>query len=594
MELFHKTFARYRTDALYVGLLLIAAGIVFYTNLDSYSLHNWDEGNYAHIARFMLQEGNWLIPYSYYPGYGSVVYRPFLEKPPLLLWLQAISIAILGASETAIRLPAATASLLTTTVVYVFGRMLANRRTGLFAGMVYLTIPFVYLGNNSGRFGTTDALLVFFGSLFVLFMWRFVRAETPIVRRRSLYLAALTAAFAFLSKGVAAGIYLVVLAPFIVIHWRVVVYDWWPISKSLFTALIVAFTWPAFAYAARTDVFERFFIEEQVLQRLAGETGPASDGTFTFMQYPYFRELLTSTDPWGILFLPAIFYVVYRGVRGVIASRLDSDAQVTSTDGGQLKAHDHDWLFIAWWAVAVYVFFMFTGNLAWYLLPMYVPLALVVGRLLADASIWRMGALAAFAAGVLLVGAFSYRFLWNSLLSARFARINAINSSALGGLRFTLAFAGLVIGVLTARPLAKFTKRHLSLAVQRITLERGCYAIGAFIVVIALVRTPTGLTDSEYNTAQDHLGTAADDATPASTTIYLSENATAETPFYSFAFYAGRRVDDATSAELASDTDIQYAVITESELSDINRSANVLARGANRPRTDIVLVEFSP
>src|SRR5581483_2308040 len=75
-----------------------AAGgaLLFGFHLGSYGLWDPDEARYAEIAREMLARGDWLIPH--------LNYVPYVEKPPLLYWLTALSFRLFGLSEFAARL----------------------------------------------------------------------------------------------------------------------------------------------------------------------------------------------------------------------------------------------------------------------------------------------------------------------------------------------------------------------------------------------------------------------------------------------------------------------------------------------------------
>jgi 4-amino-4-deoxy-L-arabinose transferase-like glycosyltransferase len=88
-------------------LLLLATGVsafCFYYGLGSYPLLNNNEGLYAEIPREMLVTDDYIIPH--------VNGVPYVEKPPLLYWMIALSYAAFGVSETAARLAPATLSFL--------------------------------------------------------------------------------------------------------------------------------------------------------------------------------------------------------------------------------------------------------------------------------------------------------------------------------------------------------------------------------------------------------------------------------------------------------------------------------------------------
>src|SRR5579884_2062879 len=71
--------------------------------IGSYPLLDNNEGLYASISRDMLASGHYIIPHL-----NGV---PYLEKPPLLYWLTALSMSLFGINEMAARLPEALAFL---------------------------------------------------------------------------------------------------------------------------------------------------------------------------------------------------------------------------------------------------------------------------------------------------------------------------------------------------------------------------------------------------------------------------------------------------------------------------------------------------
>src|SRR5262252_4623793 len=71
----------------------------------SYPLLDPDEGRNAEVAREMVARHDLVIP--------SLAGMPYLDKPPGLFWLTGLSIAALGRSPLAARMPAVVAAALT-------------------------------------------------------------------------------------------------------------------------------------------------------------------------------------------------------------------------------------------------------------------------------------------------------------------------------------------------------------------------------------------------------------------------------------------------------------------------------------------------
>src|SRR5437868_6351053 len=84
---------------------------LFGFHLGSYGLWEPDEARYAEIAREMLERGNFLIPH--------LNYVPYVEKPPLLYWITALSFTMFGLGEFAARLAPALAGIVGLLATYV-------------------------------------------------------------------------------------------------------------------------------------------------------------------------------------------------------------------------------------------------------------------------------------------------------------------------------------------------------------------------------------------------------------------------------------------------------------------------------------------
>ena len=571
-------------DILYLAVLFITAAWVFLVGLGDSTLQLWDEGIYASIARNMLERGDWVIPHSYYPQGESFAYQPWLEKPPLVLWFQAASMIIFGVSEFAVRFPSAFAAVLTTGIVYLFGRDLHGRRAGFLAGVVYLSIPYVYSGNNAGRMGGTDMPLVFFGTLFVYFTWRVSQRDD---RALTLSIAVAAATLAALSKGVAAGAFVIVLAPLVIGRWRS--FATRRVLVASVAGLVAVFAWPIVAYLNSPGAFVNYFIQDQILGRITGETvNTASGAVFEFMAYPYFKRLPFMIDPWLFVLLPALGYLLWSLATGQQADQ---------------PANTMDWLFVLWWGAAIVALYVFTGNHQWYLLPAFVPLTLVSGRLLADASEGVLGAIIGLVVGAVLTAVLSMRVPGPMLLDRWYYAFGDVSDGWLftAGIAIflgTLALAGILrYRYTTVQPythLADGGSISSTLDISSISLTRTT-TIRVLVVVIAIgfvfaTSAPVTIGASGYEQSQTDLGQAASEHTPPNATIYTHPNVTAGSPFHVFRFYSGNPLVMTTTDDLAENSSIQYAVVTRETLKSLDQF-RTLATGENMQGRNITLIE---
>ncbi len=107
-----------------------------------------DEPRYAQIGFEMSESGDYVTP--------TLESRPWLEKPPMLFWLEAGSFQVFGKSEWAARLPSAFLAVLTLLVTAVLGYRIRGPRTALVSVLV-LSTSFLFVAFF--RSNATDAPL---------------------------------------------------------------------------------------------------------------------------------------------------------------------------------------------------------------------------------------------------------------------------------------------------------------------------------------------------------------------------------------------------------------------------------------------------
>ncbi len=118
------------------------AAILFIPFLGNVHLFDWDEINFAEIAREMVVSNNY--------GEPQINFIPFTEKPPLFFWLQAISMKMFGVNEFAARFPNALLGVLVLPLLYRTGKKLRDNRFGLLWALVYMGTVLPHLYFKSG------------------------------------------------------------------------------------------------------------------------------------------------------------------------------------------------------------------------------------------------------------------------------------------------------------------------------------------------------------------------------------------------------------------------------------------------------------
>ncbi len=186
------------------GRLLFWLAVYFplFYRLDALPLQQWDEARRAVNAAEMLERGSWLVPW-----YGNAP-EMWGTKPPLLLWLQALGLKLLGYGELAIRLPSALAGLATIALLVWFAeRQLKKPLAGYLAGLVLVTTP--WCGFHVTRTGDFDALLTLWLTAALLFGWLWLESlKEDEPRPRWAWLAGAAIGLAGLTKGVAGFFFL--------------------------------------------------------------------------------------------------------------------------------------------------------------------------------------------------------------------------------------------------------------------------------------------------------------------------------------------------------------------------------------------------
>jgi 4-amino-4-deoxy-L-arabinose transferase-like glycosyltransferase len=152
--------------------LLIFAFPVFY-KLDKIPLLRWDESLYANCAFELAYHGKSMDQWDNYFFSGK---PNFVTKPPLVIWIQAGLMKILGYdSKLALRLHSALAAIFTVMLLIYFTRTEFNSIfLGLFSGLVLITTN-GYLFFHIARSGDMDGLLIFFTTLMILFYFKYLK-----------------------------------------------------------------------------------------------------------------------------------------------------------------------------------------------------------------------------------------------------------------------------------------------------------------------------------------------------------------------------------------------------------------------------------
>ncbi len=173
----------------YINILIIlSASILFIPFLGQVHLFDWDEINFAESAREMIVSGDYLNV--------QVDYKLFWEKPPLFIWMQVVSMKILGVNEFAARFPNALVGILTLIILFNIGRKYFNDKFGLIWVVAYAGSVLPHLYFKSGIIDPWFNLFIFLG---VYFFIEYLTADK--IKRKNILLSALFIGLGTLTKG---------------------------------------------------------------------------------------------------------------------------------------------------------------------------------------------------------------------------------------------------------------------------------------------------------------------------------------------------------------------------------------------------------
>jgi 4-amino-4-deoxy-L-arabinose transferase-like glycosyltransferase len=335
-----------RSPDTWIAVLAVVLALLFVGNR---GIWDPDEGRYSNVALHMLDSGDWIDPQR-----SETVNH--WTKPPLTYWAIAASVAAFGNNASAARLPSALSYLLCVWLAWRIARRLApgseRQAAVLYATML---LPF-----GAAQFISTDYLLA---ACETLGMWGFVEARFGDGRKRWLAVMWMGFALAFLTKGPPGLLPLLAVVAFDLLtpgRVRPRLLQWW--SLPLF--VLVALPWYAAVMLRHPGLFG-YFIGNEVVDRFATNDF-ARHGEWYGWIAIYLPTLLLGTLPWT----PALLRLARSLPASLRGWRLPSNR---AGDGAAL-------LLTLWLLLPLIVFCISRSRLPLYILPLFVPLAVLAAR----------------------------------------------------------------------------------------------------------------------------------------------------------------------------------------------------------------------
>ncbi|HTD05389.1 glycosyltransferase family 39 protein [Undibacterium sp.] len=435
-------------------LVWIAALIFVGAGLGSYAILDNNEGLYAEISREMLRSGDWrqwVIPHL-----NGLAY---MEKPPLLYWLTAISFAIFGESEWAARLVPALSGLGCVAMILWFGQKIARPQTARLAALLFTSSLGVIMMSRTLMF---DMLLTALLSTALLWAYLFVYENNKTAQRWSMLFLAL----ALMAKGFVAVILFCAIAGSFTMASSTSVADLfrrlgaWFDWKAIGIFLLISLPWHVIASVAEPIFAWFYFINEHVL-RFLGKREPHD--YYAGAWWYYLPRTLIFLFPWSF-FLPVLLF-----------ARSDK-----KTDRRLLL-----FLTLAW--LMPFLFFSISSAKANYYLVAVMPFAaLQLAILLEDRQFGRTWG--RLAPGLLLAMLLAVLAWW--VARQTHGMLEALNILGQTGSRFLSgSFAGMAILSLLAGIVSWRRSRSGILAYL-------LPALGALFVLLSVLQASTALTSA--------------------------------------------------------------------------------------------------
>ena len=319
-------------------VFILAALLLFFFGMSRIPLWSGDEGRYGEIAREMWESKDFILP--------RFNYVDIFEKPILAPLLTAGSFAVFGVSAWAARLPGIFSALLGLLMTYSFARRFFGPKAATWSAIVLLTsIGYVLMG----RFAMIDTLMTFFisVSLFCLMTAAIAR------KRRYYYLAYAAMGLALVTKGlIGVALPLMVYGVYLAATGNLAEIRQMRLGRGLLIIVLIFIPW-GIAISIREPEFSYVFVMKQHLMRFTtGSFGRRRPFWF------FLPILLALSFPWSF-FLPAAVRDGLKQSVGVERNKI---------------------LFLVIWAAVIFVFFSIPkSKLPYYILPLSMPLAMLVG-----------------------------------------------------------------------------------------------------------------------------------------------------------------------------------------------------------------------
>ena len=317
----------YKTDKLEQQYLfyIILCIVVYIIGSITVPLMEIDSVQYANISREMLLNKSFLQIFD--QG------KDYLDKPPLLFWVSALSMYIFGINDIAFRLPSILMAVLAIYSTYKFTILYYSKEIALLAALVLASSQAMFLITHDLR---TDTMLM---AWVILGIWQF---SSWLFTKKwiSLITAFVAVAFGMMTKGpIALMVPIFSFVPHFLIHRNFKLLFKWEYLVGVIIILVLLIPmdiglYQQFDLHPEKVMYEktgtsglRFFYWTQSFGRITGESVWHENDHFLFL----FENLLWGFLPWILFFIIGLVLELYTILKNKF--RLQSHEEWISIPG---------------------------------------------------------------------------------------------------------------------------------------------------------------------------------------------------------------------------------------------------------------------
>ena len=337
--------------ALIALLLLMYQPLVGHLGRQPFQI--WDEARLSRNALEMFMDWQWIVPT--FDGVPDM----WNSKPPLLIWLQALSFKLFGLNESSFRLPSALAAIATSLLLALFcARYLKSQLLGFVAAVVLITSN-GYIVYHGARHGDYDSMLCLWATITAMSFFTYLEKGKP----KFLYITCVAVIAGIWTKGIT----IFMIGPGLLLY-AVYKGKLWTLlrSKHLYLGLLSIIVFGVGYYPLRESV-NPGFIEAVWYNELGGRylsVNSENSGNFWY----YINQL------WSDHYVYWVFFALF----GLISSLRHPNLRIRN---------------LAAFAAILGITYLFVisvakTKLAWYDIPAYPFLAILSALTIYQVFIW--------------------------------------------------------------------------------------------------------------------------------------------------------------------------------------------------------------